>query len=366
MPLYTKNLFILLSSITLFFSSFYLLFPTLPLYVEHIGGTQEEVGIIVGIFTLSSVLFRPLAGKIADSAGRKSMLLGGALIFLIAPFLYITACTIWVLLLVRIFHGLGIAAFATAAIAMIGDISPPHRRGEAFGVFGMAAALALSVSPAIGTNLLDAYSFREVFLLEALLAGIALLLGILVKETHENKKSNVDKSIKGAILPSMVILFCTITYGSIVAFLPFFARNITNYGLFYTFYALSSIIIRIPIGRISDRVGRATIIIPGMIILSISLILLSTAHSLVLLIGSGILYGIGFNSVYPVLTALLVDRVPEEVRARGLSLFTASFDLGIATGSFIFGLIPLLWIYPMAAVVGIVGLLLFSIIEYFS
>jgi MFS family permease len=366
MPLYTRNLFILLSSITIFFSSFYLLFPILPLFVEHIGGTQGEVGIVVGIFTLSSVLFRPIAGKIADSSGRKSVLLLGALIFLISPFFYLSAHTITSLLLVRIFHGLGIAAFATAAIAMIADISPPHRRGEAFGVFGMAAALALSVSPAVSTWLLEAYSFREVFLLEAFMACIALLLGALVRETHETIKNDVKESIKGAILPSVMILLCTVTYGSIVAFLPFFARDIPRYGFFYTAYALSSILIRIPIGRVSDKVGRGTIIIPGMITLIVSLLLLSKSSSLLLLICSGFLYGVGFNSVYPVLTALLVDRVPEEVRARSLSLFTASFDLGVAMGSFIFGLIPLIWIYPMGAVVGLGGLFLFSIVEYFK
>jgi MFS family permease len=364
MPLYTKNLLVLLSSITLFFSSFYLLFPTLPLYVNHIGGTKGEVGIIVGIFTLSSVLFRPVAGKIADNSGRKLVLLMGGLIFLISPLFYAMAHTVAALLLVRIFHGLGIAAFATAAIAMIADISPPHRRGEAFGVFGMATALALSISPAVGTWLLDAYSFTEVFLMEAIMAGSALFFGFMVEETHEDKKVVIKSSIKGAILPSTIILLCTVTYGSIVAFLPFFAQNISNYGFFYTFYALSSILIRIPIGRISDKVGRHTIIIPGLIILSASLFLLSQSQVLVLLICSGVLYGIGFNSVYPVLTALLVDRVPEEVRARGLSLFTASFDLGITMGSFVFGLMPLIWIYPLGAAVPMGALFLFSMAEY--
>jgi MFS family permease len=196
------------------------------------------------------------------------------------------------------------------------------------------------------------------------MAGIALILGFLVRETHKNPKNYVRKSIKGAILPSAMILLCTVTYGSIVAFLPFFARDIPNYGFYYTSYALSSILIRIPIGRMSDRVGRGTIIIPGMVTLSVSLLLLSASNSLLLLICSGFLYGVGFNSVYPVLTALLVDRVPEEVRARSLSLFTASFDMGVAMGSFVFGLVPLLWIYPLGALVGLGGLLLFSMIEY--
>ncbi|MBU7031019.1 MAG: MFS transporter [Theionarchaea archaeon] len=364
MSLYTKNLMILLASITLFFSSFYLLFPTLPLYVEHIGGTQGEVGMIVGIFTLSSVLFRPIAGKIADNFGRKAVLIMGALIFLVSPLFYIRAHTVHLLLLVRIFHGIGIAAFATAAIAMIADMSPSTRRGEAFGVFGMATALALSVSPAMGTWVLETYSFTGVFLMEALMAGSAVVFGSMVEETHENRKCDVNHSIRGAILPSFIILLCTVTYGSIVAFLPFFAQDIPSYGFFYTFYAFSAIVIRIPMGRISDKVGRNTIIVPGLIILSASLVILSESRGLLHLIFSGILYGIGFNSVYPTLTALLIDRIPEEVRARGLSFFTASFDLGISIGSFVFGLLPLLWIYPLGAMVILGALSLFFTVEY--
>lgn len=86
MPLYTRNLFILLASTCLFFFSFYLLLPTLPEYTVLIGGDYTDVGIVIGAFTLSSVLFRPIAGKFTDRYGRKPLLISGAVIFFYPPF----------------------------------------------------------------------------------------------------------------------------------------------------------------------------------------------------------------------------------------------------------------------------------------
>lgn len=267
------------------------------------------------------------------------------------------------LLLVRIFHGVGIAAFTVSSVTMIADMSPTHRRGEAFGAFGLAAMIALTGAPAVGTWFKIHFSFTAVFLAEAVLAAISVFLSLLVEEPARTCSEGTYRG-GGWLLPSAIIFLCTVTYGSIVAFLPFFAGDIT--GLYYTSYALSSIVVRIPIGRISDSIGRQRIIVPGLLIMAVSLIVLSRSHSLFSLMVSGALYGLGFSSCYPTLTAFLVDKVPEEARAYSLSCFTASFDLGIAAGSFIFGLIPLFWIYPLGAVVAFSAVLLFCLGERFN
>lgn len=363
MPLYTKNMLTLLISISLFFSSFYLLLPTLPLYIQHMGGDQKAVGIIIGVFTISSVIIRPFSGKFTDRLGRRIFLILGALIFLISPLLYYTASTIPMLFLVRIFHGLGIAFFTVSAVAMIADMSPPDRRGEAFGAFGLSAMVALTGSPAVGTWLLTHFSFRGVFYAEAFLASASLFLCFFVRETFKIDESHHKGDTKGILLPSTIIFVCTLTYGSIVAFLPFSAHDIADFGLYYTAYALSSIAVRIPVGRISDRVGRHTVILPGLVTISGGLFLLSQSHTLPLLVVSGTLYGAGFSSVYPTLTALIVDTVPEKARARGLSIFTAFFDMGIGGGSFVFGFFPLCWIYPVGGAIVLSGAFLYYLVE---
>ncbi|MBU7015493.1 MAG: MFS transporter [Theionarchaea archaeon] len=364
MSLYTRSFLALLVSISLCFSSFYVLLPTLPLYVQHIGGTQKEAGIIIGILTLSAVLFRPYFGKITDRKGRKLMLQVGAFLFLLSSALYGPASSVTGLILVRILHGTGIAAFTTASIAMIADMSPTGRRGEAFGAFGMAAMIALSGAPAAGTWVLDHSSFREMFLLTVGLSGISFGLCLTVKETLDHPREVQSGSLEGTYLPSATIMLCTITFGAIVAFLPFFAGEIPDFGLYYTGYALASVAVRLPLGKVSDRVGHRKVILPGMIVLSVALGLLSESRSLWMLVVSGVLYGVGFSSVYPSLTALLVERVHDEARARGLAWFTASFDLGITVGSFAFGFVPLGMIYPVGALTVLGGAGLFLAVEF--
>ncbi|MBU7024475.1 MAG: MFS transporter [Theionarchaea archaeon] len=364
MSLYTRSFSVLLISISLCFSSFYVLLPTLPLYVQFIGGTQEEAGIVVGILTLSSVLFRPYFGKVTDRKGRRPMLLVGAFIFFISSACYGVTESVIGLILVRILHGTGIAAFTIASVAMIADMSPPHRRGEAFGAFGMAAMVALSGAPAAGTWVMEQYSFRGIFLMAAILAGLSFVLCLTVKETLGNPEVASSGSLEGTYLPSVIIMLCTITFGSIVAFLPLFAEDIPDFGLYYTSYALASVAVRLPLGRISDKVGHRKIILPGMMVLFVALALLSQSRSFWILMLSGVLYGLGFSSVYPSLTALLVDRVHDEARARGLAWFTASFDMGITIGSFVFGFVPLGMIYPVGAVIILGGAGLFLAVEF--
>ena len=104
--LFSKN-FILtsLSTFTLF-SSFYFLLITLPIYIQKIGGTESEIGLIIGVFTISAVLLRPFIGKEVDRRGRKIILISGIVIFLISMILYDYTKNVTSLLLLRVLHGI--------------------------------------------------------------------------------------------------------------------------------------------------------------------------------------------------------------------------------------------------------------------
>ena len=98
-----------------FFGSMHFLLPALPLYVILMGGQESDVGMVMGAFTLTSVLLRPYVGRGVDSWRRKPFLLLGALIFALASLSYNLATSVPLILLVRAFHGAGIACFTTAA-----------------------------------------------------------------------------------------------------------------------------------------------------------------------------------------------------------------------------------------------------------
>lgn len=338
--LFSKN-FILtsLSTFTLF-SSFYFLLITLPIYIQKIGGTESEIGLIIGVFTISAVVLRPFIGQEVDRRGRKIILISGLLVFLVSMLLYNYTNSVTSLLLLRIFHGIGWGAATTAATTLIADIAPPSRRGEAMGIFGMASNVAMAIGPVLSIILLQAYDFPIIFAIGAGIALVSLLLALPISETISLHPKTPIFS-REALFPSTLMFTIALTYGSIVSFLSLFAQKqgIENAGIFFTVFAVTLILVRALAGKLSDKKGRKFVILPGMILITCGLLVLSTAISLSVFLIAALLYGLGFGFVHPSLLALLVDSVSEEGRGAAMGTFTAAFDLGIGMGSIVLGFV---------------------------
>ena len=172
-PLVTRN-FVLACLVTLAsFASFYFLLATLPIYVlREAGGSEAEVGLIIGVFSGTTVLLRPYIGARADVWGRRTFIVVGNVIMVLAGGLYGLARTVPLLLGVRVFHGLGWASFGTATNALVADVVPRSRRGEAMGYYGMFSNLAMAIGPALGIGLMQGAGFATLF---TVAAGVALV-----------------------------------------------------------------------------------------------------------------------------------------------------------------------------------------------
>ncbi len=338
--LFTKNFVLTTLSTFTLFTSFYFLLITLPFYIQKIGGSESEIGYIIGFFTLSAVFLRPFIGQEVDRRGRKKLLVAGMVVFLVSMVLYNYTKNVTSLLLLRIFHGLGWGAATTASTTLIADIAPPGRRGEAMGIFGMSSNIAMAIGPVLSIMLLEAYDFPLLFAVCAAMAFISLLLVLPISETMVVHPRTPLFS-REAFFPSAIMFTISLTYGSIVSFLPLFAtkQGITNPGIFFTVFAIMLILVRALAGRLSDKRGRKFVIVPGMIILAFGLWVLSFAGSLMGFMAAALLYGLGFGLFHPTMMALLVDRVTPQGRGAAMGTFTASFDLGIGMGSIVMGVI---------------------------
>lgn len=338
--LFSKN-FILtsLSTFTLF-ASFYFLLITLPIYIKKIGGNESEIGLIIGVFTISAVFLRPFIGKEVDRRGRKVILVSGIVVFFISMLLYNYTRDVTSLLLLRVLHGIGWGAATTAATTLIADIAPPKRRGEAMGVFGMASNIAMAIGPALSMILLLKYDFSILFSISAGIALVSLLFVLPISETMVVHPKTPLFS-KEALFPSVLMFIISLTYGSIVSFLSLFAQKqgILNPGIFFTVFAVTLILVRALAGKLSDIKGRKFVILPGMVLITAGLWVLSTAITLNTFLAAAFLYGLGFGLVHPSLMALLVDSVSDKGRGAAMGTFTAAFDLGIGAGSIILGLV---------------------------
>jgi len=343
--IFTGNFILLWLTNFTAFTSFYFLLATLPVYIVEVGGSEAETGFIIGVFALTALLLRPFVGRAADLWGRKRLILGGILGLGLSGALYNVTSAVPSLLGLRVFHGIGWAAFGTAAATLVADIVPPSRRGEAMGYYGISTNIAMAIGPAAGVYFQHAFGFPFLFFSSAAVALGGLLLAAFLYDPFRERGPDIEGGMvlveRTALFPSAILGMAALTYGSIVSFLPLFAahRGIENPGLFFTVYALVVIFARGPLGRLSDIYGRGWVVVPSLISMTVGLGLLSQATGVPLFLATAFFYGVGFAGVYPALMALTVDRVSPRRRGAAMGTFTAFMDLGIGTGSFLWGVV---------------------------
>jgi MFS family permease len=330
----------------LLFASFQILLGVLPLYLkDDLGGSDSTVGLVIGVFAFAALFPRPFIGREIDRGGSKRFLLAGALIFLTASLCYLFADSIALLLGVRVIHGVGMACFHTAAFTFVAEVAPPNRRGEAMGIWGLMSTFSTAVAPYAGLVIRDGAGNSAVFLTSAALATAAIGLILLV---HESPSETVrpDRVSGGLIEPSvftpaLLVLLFTLVFGAVQSFVLLYAeeQRIERAGLYFSAFALAVLASRVFGGRLADRYGRWSVILPAMAVTIAAMLLLAVAGSLPLLLLVGALFGLAFGAGQPALTALAIDLVRPERRGAGMATFTSAFELGIGSGSIVMGLV---------------------------
>lgn len=372
---YSLAFYLALLSNFLFFSSMHLLITPLPLYIEEIGGQATEVGLATGSFAIAAIIARPYMGRLADTWGRKPTLLVGATVFILGPLSYILARSVGLLLVARMFHGIGIAAFTTAYFALVADVTPPSRWGEALGLAGVAPSVAIILATPLGTNLTGRVGSSVIFVVAAALALLSLIVALPLREPEkastaayaENPKALGLLSVvrlRGVWAPSLATLTVGLTYGAVLSFLPLFAqeRALGNVGFFFTASGIATILARLLLGRFSDRVGRVSVILPMLMVLGLSAAGLNWAHDLGILVLMAFTYGLGFGGARVGLDALVVDSVPARARGTALGILYFCFDSGIGVGSAVLGILADLTGYgSLYLLLGVICLLITAI-----
>lgn len=366
--LWTKPFIQMTVGMLFLFTGFYLLLPTLPLYIKHLGGSETQVGLAAGAFTLTAVVFRPMVGGLVDRYGRRAFYVWGLIFFVLSMYLYDWVGSILLLLALRILHGASWAFSTTSIGTVITDLIPASRRGEGMGWYGMAMTVAMAIGPMLGTYIVGGYSFQTLFLVATGLSLIAFILAYMTRAPYQAKPSaGRIQLVEKSVLPvTVAIFFLAVAYGGITTFLPLFAESIrVNPGTFFLVYAVALTLIRPFAGKLSDRFGEAAVIIPSLVITAGALIVLSQSSGLPGLITAAILYGIGFGSAQPALQAATLRIAPENRRGAANASFMTAFDLGIGLGAILLGLVSerigYAYLFTVTAVSVVVSLVIFAV-----
>lgn len=357
----------------LFWSSLAALLPTLPLYIRDSGGSSQTIGIVMGAFAIGLLLSRSWLAQLADDRGRKTVLLIGMTAVAVAPLGYVLTNSLPLMVGIRAFHGLSIAAFALAYSALVVDFSPPQHRGELIGYMSLVNPIGMALGPALGGYLHSWVGYVPMFLTAAALGGVGLICTAQVQEPQLRKSRTDSDRLFWRLLinprvrvPALVLLLIGLAFGTLSTFVPLFiteAGVTLNVGLFYTAAAIASFGIRLIAGRASDRYGRGVFITTSLIFYTLSMVVLWRASSASLFLIAGAIEGAGAGILIPMMAALMADRAQPHERGRIFGICMVGFDLGIAIAGPLLGAIATQIgyrdIFGVAAGLSFLGILVF-------
>ncbi|MHA6247018.1 MFS transporter [Pontibacter sp. CAU 1760] len=334
----------------LFFSSFNMIIPELPDYLSSLGGAEYK-GLIISLFTVTAGLSRPFSGKLADKIGRIPVMVVGGAVCIVAGFLYPLTGTVSAFLLLRFLHGFSTGFTPTGKSAYVADVVPAERRGEAMGLLGLAGSLGMAAGPAVGGALATYYPVEVVFYASSLAAFLSVAVIWHMQETVQDPSrfrmgllriSRAELFEPRVLAPSIVMLFSTFAYGTILTIIPDFSEHlgIRNKGLFFTSFTLASLAIRFLAGRASDRYGRVHVLRLSTMLLTVSMLLIGLVTTPTELLLAGVLFGVATGMNSPTIYAWTIDLSHDAHRGRAMATMYIALEVGIGVGAFFSG-----WLY---------------------
>ena len=355
--------------------------PILPILVQDLGATTSMTGFVVGIFGAGRFLTNLPAGLAAQKIGIKPILVIGPAIASLGYYLTGYFDSTPLILLSRLITGLGGGIHFVGAGIYLREISTLENRGRILSLQTISILTGQTIGPIIGGYIGEKYGLNSAFIFAsiALIIGIVLILTTViepsVKKKNQTKNTNTQKEslsnvilifLKSGLIPIGLMTISTFFHrsGGRFTVAPLFIKykgfTPSNIGTFFSITSLSQLTSSSISGYLVDKLGRKTPIIPGVLIILISLFLFDKSDSNQMLLYVAILFGLGEGLLNASTNTLFADKAPKGYEGVTMGLLRTFGDLGFMIGPPILGFIIQKWNYTSALITDGVILLVFS------
>jgi MFS family permease len=326
-------------------SVFCILIPTFPIYLSRKGSPEAEIGLLIGVFSVASLVFRPFVGRALLRIPERRFMILGSTLYAFSAFAYLFAPPFWPLFIVRILHGIGLAFFSTSVFTLIANISPEAHRGQSLSYFYLSINIAFVLAPYFGMLLINKFDFNVLFLVCTALSLVSLWISTRMSEMRPAPAGNPSAGkhqflSRDALPPAVMAFMVNIIWGAVIAFFPLYAlsHGVSNPGLFFGVLAVIHVIGRALGARILDLYSRERVIFPCLIAYIVSMFILAFSKTLPMFILVAVIWGIGNTFLYPTLMAYALDHARSSL-GPAMGTYTAIADLGSGLGSVIMGIV---------------------------
>ena len=350
--------------------------PVLPLFALYLGAGPEAIGFAVGISTVTGIFFKLPAGALSDIIGRRWTMLVGLLFFGFTPLAYLWVESYRLLIIIRFIHGLATAIYSPVAMAMVAEVAG-NKKGEMLSWSSSIAIIGNLLGAPLGGLILHhaagaAGPTLTEFHLAYLVSGISGLLALNIAfaliredratpagtglgESYRRFVAGIREvgSDKRVVITSAMEGMQTMAMGALEAFLPIYAVTVAGLnefqaGLLWGVQVVTTILAKPVLGKSSDRHGRTTPIVAGLLICAVSFAAVPLLRSFSTLLTAAAFFGLGEAVVTSSGAALVADFCQEKHFGTAMGTFGTIFDIGHAAGPILAGILIARYEYRLA------------------
>jgi MFS family permease len=320
------------------------------------------IGLVLSLFGFLNSLSQPVTGRLSDRMGvRRPFVLTGILLLGTASALYTVASVYWQLVVLRAIQGVGASLIIPATVALVNEYaSADADRGGNFGVyntfrligFGFGPVLAGAVVEAgpydlspVGLPVVDGFDAAFVAACAGAYLSFALVF-LLVRDAAESSEASEDLSIRvrgqgdHLLDPIFALGLATVAMGLCIALFATLQNQVNVrldqppvwFGLQFAAVTIANVLLQVPVGQASDRIGRRPFLLAGFVLLVPTTLLQGIVAGSVAMTLVRLAQGVAVAFVFAPSLALAGDLAREGESGTTLSVLTMGFGFGVALG----------------------------------
>ncbi len=323
-----------------------ILIQVTPLFAEGpLGADPVGVGIAIGAFSVTALLLRPWSGRAADRFGRRPLLVAGALLAAVGIAAHILTTDLAVLIALRLVLGVAEALFFVAGFAMLADLAPPGRAGEALSFNSLALYGGIALGPVVGEWLLGTGGYELAWAGAASLALVAAVVSWRLPLTGRAEPGADQPFVlihRGVVWQSIGLFAGVAAMAGFLAFVPIYGRGdlgMAASGPVLLVFGLVVVGCRVLFARLPDRVPAYRLAGVALLAVAAGMAITGLERSVAgLMVGAAIM-AVGVAFLTPAFFAAMMARVRPAERGAAFGTVSIFLDLAFGGGPLLMGLV---------------------------
>jgi MFS family permease len=326
-----------------------MIYPVWPLFVTNVlGASMSALGFIDGLGQAIVSISQAISGVISDKIKKRKIFVWiGYLFGSLSRIGYALSLVWWHLIPFRILDRAG-KIRSSPRDAIIADISTKEDRGRNFGLLRTMDNLGAVCGIIICILFFKLLGYRRLFLLASIPSAIgAFLVFALIKEKKIERTrvfnfpsfKNLDENFKLFLFLNAIFALGTFSYSFLLIFAKKFGFKVDFIPVLYLIFTAVTSLFSLPFGKLSDKVGRKTVLIISFLLWAIVCVIFIFAQNFIGIVLAFVIYGLHKGALEPVQRTFVSELSPIEYRASSLGGFQMLVGLCAFPSSFIAGIL---------------------------